>query len=293
MLTQLPLSFPVPPPLLPKLLRAGVNGAIAERVSAAVAHSIQRLKGVFEIDYNRRLIAIRSDTALLRGQNTLSFIPATYTAVYRRAVSNWSSYVLNVLAPRVLRVQVASKQITAPVNAPRRKPFNQEAVPKLERFFEQNAFPSRLEKMELATESNMEYRQIHVWFQNRRSRFKKEGKVLPKSVQRGTLLEELENTVVECLLPACPEAVDDDDNDAPLVTSCEDVAYVSAIGPASATKEANTSPSLSGTTAVARPFPPLRSITDVFFSYCQFTLISNFVEGVFRRVIVFTIDWVE
>lgn len=39
----------------------------------------------------------------------------------------------------------------------------EDAVPILEAQFKRNAFPSRAEKEHLASQTHMDYRQIHVW----------------------------------------------------------------------------------------------------------------------------------
>ncbi|TDL28304.1 hypothetical protein BD410DRAFT_834430 [Rickenella mellea] len=54
------------------------------------------------------------------------------------------------------------------------KGFNNEYLRPLEAFFNKNRYPSRADKVYLAKRSNMSYRQINVWFQNRRSRSKME-----------------------------------------------------------------------------------------------------------------------
>ena len=104
-------------------------------------------------------------------------------------------------------------------------------MPLLEQSFDDNAFPSRLEKFELAAKCDMGYKQIHVWvrqftsdicvcqrvmivfkFQNRRSRSRKEGKELKRRLPTHTLTKELENAVMEALLPAPEVDVDDQVN---------------------------------------------------------------------------------
>nr|ADN97183.1 A2 mating-type protein [Phanerodontia chrysosporium] len=63
----------------------------------------------------------------------------------------------------------------------RRQPFRQEAVPALERFFAEKPYPTRTEKEQLAAATHMDYRQIHVWLQNRRNRLKRDGHDVKRS----------------------------------------------------------------------------------------------------------------
>ncbi|KAF9486287.1 hypothetical protein BDN70DRAFT_869763 [Pholiota conissans] len=57
----------------------------------------------------------------------------------------------------------------------KRPTFNFEYIPFLEKYFENNAYPSRPDRVLLARKSLMSERQIEVWFQNHRNRAKKEG----------------------------------------------------------------------------------------------------------------------
>nr|BAH22599.1 homeodomain protein [Pholiota nameko] len=62
----------------------------------------------------------------------------------------------------------------------KKPPFNSEYTPLLERYFQSNAYPSRPDRLLLATKSSMTERQIEVWFQNHRNRSKKEGILLKR-----------------------------------------------------------------------------------------------------------------
>lgn len=56
--------------------------------------------------------------------------------------------------------------------------------PLLEHYFEKDAFPDRENKEILARKTGMKYRQIHIWFQNRRARAKREGERLKHKPHR-------------------------------------------------------------------------------------------------------------
>ncbi|KAG5734130.1 hypothetical protein E4T56_gene1383 [Termitomyces sp. T112] len=62
--------------------------------------------------------------------------------------------------------------------------FNHEYTPLLEKYFEFNAYPSAPDRAVLARKCMMSPRQIEVWFQNHRSRAKKEGKLLRKLTEQ-------------------------------------------------------------------------------------------------------------
>nr|AAK17070.1 homeodomain type 2 mating protein a2-1 [Coprinopsis scobicola] len=86
----------------------------------------------------------------------------------------------------------------------KRTPFNAEYTPLLEKYFEYNAYPSVRDRERLARKSMMTPRQIEVWFQNHRSRAKKEGRPLQKpsvnSLPLDFSLDSLEETMAPLLL---------------------------------------------------------------------------------------------
>nr|AEO99208.1 HD2 [Volvariella volvacea]AOC97535.1 HD2 protein [Volvariella volvacea] len=72
----------------------------------------------------------------------------------------------------------------------KRKAFNHHYSHLLERYFEQNAYPSAADRRHLAQKTVMSPRQIEVWFQNHRSRARKEGKILKRPYQSSDLLRQ-------------------------------------------------------------------------------------------------------
>ncbi|PIL31768.1 transcription factor [Ganoderma sinense ZZ0214-1] len=196
-------ALPTPEPLTPQLLALGVDECSASRISSALLRVSLLLRRDFETGVQR----------LLRTQNHSSAVLSTFVTIYKRTIQQWTSYLLDDITPRVLRAQSLHRSLGEPSATEfieRKRPFNASAIPILEQFFEQNAFPSRLEKIELASKCDMDFKQIHIWFQNRRTRLRKEGKE-PKRSQNNALLQELEKTVLDTLLPAEPEEHDDSD----------------------------------------------------------------------------------
>ncbi|KAM5533949.1 hypothetical protein V8D89_012374 [Ganoderma adspersum] len=199
--------LPLPDSLTSKLATLGVNPSAAQRIGVSLSQAAVRLRDSCVADFELRRDALRTRAQYFQDPKSLSLISSAYSTIYAKTIREWTSYLLDDVTPRVLRAHKAHSPSMS------KRLFNQNAVPMLEAFFSHNAFPSRLEKHELASQCAMEYRQIHVWFQNRRSRFRKEGKELKRPVGTSSVLESLEKAVVDVLLP--PDQGDEggDDND--------------------------------------------------------------------------------
>ncbi|KAI0756831.1 hypothetical protein C8Q80DRAFT_1092969 [Daedaleopsis nitida] len=207
------LSLPTPEPLVARLMMLGIDKSSAEQVSSLLARAIVRLKDSFEADYQRRLETLRPRAQYFQDSKFSTSFSATYLTIYTKTVRSWAEYLLHDVTPRLIRAQAQHRAEDNSTNTHHRRPFNQGAIPILEQTFSRNPFPTRLEKYDLAFQCDMEYRQIHVWFQNRRSRLRKDGKELKKPVPRDRLLQDIEDSIVVSLFPHCAEDGDDKDDD--------------------------------------------------------------------------------
>ncbi|TFK77350.1 homeobox-domain-containing protein [Pluteus cervinus] len=66
------------------------------------------------------------------------------------------------------------------VDHQRRPPFNHESIPILEQYFKTDAYPSKHDQVALASQTNMTMKQIEVWFQNHRTRARRDGHTLQR-----------------------------------------------------------------------------------------------------------------
>nr|BAH22609.1 homeodomain protein [Pholiota nameko] len=114
-------------------------------------------------------------------QQTCRQLPGHLTSAHLTNLANtFRNYYTNHQIPK-FRAKILNSQATLDMfkkNRPRenkRPAFNNEYTPMLENYFENNAYPSRPDRVLLARKSCMTERQIEVWFQNHRNRSKKEG----------------------------------------------------------------------------------------------------------------------
>nr|ADN97171.1 A2 mating-type protein [Phanerodontia chrysosporium] len=175
-------SLPDPLPITSYLIAQGLQPAPSEQLSQAYLHHARGLKGASE----RKMQA--SAYSWLRGchdpgqdvQKQLSSLYAAYYRYYTSTLQRW----VDVLIQQFQRKLCAVKSRIPGSSASRsceRRPFIQEAIPTLEQAFQSNPYPSRQDKERLAEKTGMHFEQIHVWFQNRRNRVKKEGRDLRKT----------------------------------------------------------------------------------------------------------------
>lgn len=157
--------LPDPPPLTPTLRQYGLNARTLRKINEAYTKRAQELR-----DTAAAAIA-QASTALSSFPRSSSDekVTAIFTQFYLRSLHKWI---------RDMEATVSSRGSWWKMEG--RRPFNHDYVPLLEHFFDENPLPSHAEKAFLAKKSGMTYKQIHVWFQNRRSRTKREGRTRKK-----------------------------------------------------------------------------------------------------------------
>ncbi|KIJ22094.1 hypothetical protein PAXINDRAFT_6211 [Paxillus involutus ATCC 200175] len=175
-LISLSVDLPEIPSLLPGLLGAGAGMDLATKMDRSYQSRAAELRSHIEKVVAKATIDGSSlpDTHL---QATTSKINALFVDIFMRQLSRWRDEAISMFLERR-----QSCQLSAPKDRGQRAAttFNHDYVPLLEHFFDENPFPSHADKVFLAKKSGMTYKQIHVWFQNRRNRIKKEKKPLRK-----------------------------------------------------------------------------------------------------------------
>ncbi|EGO31058.1 A mating type protein [Serpula lacrymans var. lacrymans S7.9] len=209
------LELPTPQSILCELSYFNPPAGVSQRLDDLFLRKARELQFQTQASMRQTLMKVHLSSGL---SEELSFtIFHTFRSTYFQKQSDWKKMILASLkSSHKCSVGVDSTHITkeskklddfsSTRNARVRHKFNQEYVPMLELFFRQNPFPSHADKAFLAKKSGMTYRQMHVWFQNRRSRTKKEGlevKRRPESPVSRVYLDELCERMRERIIPEC------------------------------------------------------------------------------------------
>ncbi|KAF8203827.1 hypothetical protein BJ912DRAFT_214420 [Pholiota molesta] len=231
-------SLPPPPPRLPPTTPRPQIPTLALDLPLSRFRSQMRKSG---------LLPQVSNLTLLKAEELASFYQKTYQRmclrlldIPRHSLNMTSSEVLENLAtthkalfeeqdlPRLLNdaLQAQSSHLqlsgTTFSQQSERRTFNHDYTPLLEKYFEQNAYPSGPDRLALARKSSMSPRQIEVWFQNHRSRAKKDGRNLKRLNPAMTVsLESLEETRQNSTVSSINEVDVDDEHMPTINTSLE------------------------------------------------------------------------
>ncbi|KAI6095339.1 hypothetical protein F5141DRAFT_723284 [Pisolithus sp. B1] len=163
------VQVPKPPPLLSRLLEAGAPQHLAQEMHTMYLDHAKKLRSRYMSVISRlqkELPRLPADGVRTFHDQLVPLLLRTYT----KALHDWVREGVDMFHNR----QPAAQK------KPFNQTFNHDYVPLLEHFFDEDPFPTHADKTFLARKSGMSYQQIHVWFQNRRSRSRRVGKVLRK-----------------------------------------------------------------------------------------------------------------
>ncbi|KAF9218580.1 hypothetical protein BS17DRAFT_770611 [Gyrodon lividus] len=185
------IILPDAPPLLSALLAAGTSTDLATRINHHYQLRAQELK-------KRSEGILKLACSNLRQHTSMHYTPShaekelisVFSSLHLKKLRAWGEEIIDALRRHaVIASTIPTTSQTKGRHRNVSQPFNHEYVPLLEHFFDENAFPTHADKCFLAKKTNMTYRQIHVWFQNRRNRTKKEKFVLRrKPMTEGAML---------------------------------------------------------------------------------------------------------
>ncbi|KAL5519305.1 hypothetical protein ACEPAH_988 [Sanghuangporus vaninii] len=158
------LVIPSSSHLIPDLIEAGVPIAIAETLSERYHASAKELA---EYQSNTIYMNVLTKIPPHPYAGFVTEFQEAQRQTYHKALLRWREKILDSVRKRFGQSYGPTNENSRP------KSFDQKFVPFLEKCFGKNQRPSREDKKLLAQKTGMSYRQIHVWFQNRRSRTKK------------------------------------------------------------------------------------------------------------------------
>ncbi|KAF8216019.1 hypothetical protein K438DRAFT_1704954 [Mycena galopus ATCC 62051] len=177
--------LPDAPSIQSKLLRLGLAPVVAANLSSKYDLRCQELRSRAQSILHRtclELAAVPRHAESIPLLQLLESVTSSHTTWYLQSVRD--------LEERAMAFASSLKPSFEQPQQPRRtskptlrKPstvFNREFIPFLEKYLEYNAYPSPADRAEMAKKSQMEPRQIEVWFQNKRRRAKEEGRSVRK-----------------------------------------------------------------------------------------------------------------
>ncbi|KAG9314046.1 hypothetical protein JVU11DRAFT_4825 [Chiua virens] len=164
------VCLPDPPSLYPHLIASGAEEKIANGMNRIYNARALELRSHYESSVSNVLAAV---THLSCPRHIKEQILDTFRSLYLNSIKSWIEEVVYAYRNRRKRVEQVANNAELSQNTTPRRTFNTDYIPLLERFFDENQFPTQADKVFLAQKSGMTYRQIHVWFQNRRNRLKK------------------------------------------------------------------------------------------------------------------------
>ncbi|KAF8167645.1 hypothetical protein B0H34DRAFT_792351 [Crassisporium funariophilum] len=174
--TPPPLRLPFPDDILAPLLTLKLPEKTRQDLIQSITYSVNKLQKEYQDSYR---YAYSHSIILSDFDNGPSNIRDTFQAFYQRnclpMIRSQVSYIV---------AEYAKYQHARP---DRKRPFNNEYTPVLEKYFDLNAYPSALDRLALAGKSGMTPRQIEVWFQNHRKRAKQQGKTLKRLTSESPL----------------------------------------------------------------------------------------------------------
>ncbi|GJE85824.1 A2 mating-type protein [Phanerochaete sordida] len=194
-------SLPRPQPVTSYLVSLGYRSEVSERLSRIYLRCAFELKEVLEVGM-RSTLKEWSQVGFGSDQDARTAI-CSLQAAYRHRFEAKMKQILSGLVDR-LRLHACSSVVVDPTMSQTasshpssqtdKSSFKAIALPVLTEAFAENPYPTRNDKERLAQATGMEYKQIHVWFQNRRNRVKKDGHSLTKCINfnhmRGTFVSE-------------------------------------------------------------------------------------------------------
>ncbi|TCD62979.1 hypothetical protein EIP91_006161 [Steccherinum ochraceum] len=175
-------TLPHPESLTDHFLSQGLARTVAEGLSTIYMRSATQMKANYDDELRRAIDAVSGleSHGKLDAEKTISAIYSAFLTRYTQTLRGWPERALEMANKRRLE-STRSERSSPPLITEKRSAFKPEGIPTLENAFIDNAYPNKQEKEILAQVTGMEYKQINIWFQNRRARAKKESGPLKRT----------------------------------------------------------------------------------------------------------------
>ncbi|KAJ7070857.1 hypothetical protein C8F01DRAFT_1108105 [Mycena amicta] len=154
-------ELPAPPSIIEKLIDLGLNSSLAENLSAKYNTGSEQLR-------------CRTQAALLDACQQLRAQPRQ--SGMQKLMQKLVSEHQHAYSQGLRRLEEAALSLVDQLKASTSKKddFNYDFLPYLETFFSHNCAPSKADQLVMAKKSGMSRKQIQVWFQNHRSRSRRQ-----------------------------------------------------------------------------------------------------------------------
>ncbi|KIM88655.1 hypothetical protein PILCRDRAFT_813626 [Piloderma croceum F 1598] len=200
------LDLPAPADITPALINLGLKHSVVDQLNDTYLRVADELRTT-TMDNLRKTIsslATLPDCAQDSPMKTQENVFRAYKARYEHALASMVESYLQGAKERISQNggEGASMSLHEHTRKTKAKQFNHYYVPLLEHYFAENPLPSHADKNFLAKKCAMTFRQIHVWFQNRRNRTRKKGQVFKRKPQH-----ELGKLPLDTLIAKMPHSI--------------------------------------------------------------------------------------
>ncbi|KAL5494908.1 hypothetical protein ACEPAI_370 [Sanghuangporus weigelae] len=200
---ELALDIPSSDYLADTLFDVGVPLPLARELSEIHSRRASELAENYLCSYREACLQVagdRTDSNDAKCTKAYLLLQRTARQSYKRTLASWEKDLLQTVQNHYRSSSNNINHLDA-----KRSSFNMNFTPVLEAVFEENPFPSIAVKKALAAKSGMSMNQIKIWFQNHRTRARKNGHHIVKSGPRGKHLQRDKHSE-ESLKPLSPSS---------------------------------------------------------------------------------------
>ncbi|KIJ26903.1 hypothetical protein M422DRAFT_37807 [Sphaerobolus stellatus SS14] len=203
--------LPSPQPLLQQLSRAGISAFTASKINDAYLRTAEGLKvkseGILRESWSK-LFSVQQHPDVMPAINLCKQMFEFQRKTYLSTLAQWEEQAIKLANSQIGSHGASSAEAQSSVQPKKpKRQFKSEFLPLFEFAFEKDRFPSREDKKHLARISSMSYRQVSVWFQNRRCRTGKHRRTTPMPQTLDEVKERLAGSAKEAFSASNPSSL--------------------------------------------------------------------------------------